>query len=102
MIHYRLVLALQVERGEDAAEEQPVAEVARDEAGMLALPAEPGLGGEGFFHHRCGIDEDFHFAAIFLGNEAGELLQFFLDDVVIILVERIAGDIADRFIGELL
>src|SRR5262249_38299555 len=36
----------QIERGEDRAEEQPRPELARDQIGVLALPAEAGGGGE--------------------------------------------------------
>ena len=35
-------VGLELARGEDRAEEQPRAELARDEVGVLALPAEPG------------------------------------------------------------
>ena len=48
--------------GEDRAEKQPRAEVAGDEIGVLALPAEPGLGRERLLHHRRRVDEDLHLA----------------------------------------
>ena len=44
--------------GEDRAEEQPGAEIARDEVGVLALPAEPGRLRQRLLHHRRGIDEN--------------------------------------------
>ena len=60
----------QIERGEDRAEEQPRAELARHQIGMLALPAEPGFGRERLFHHRRGVDEHFHLAAGVLDQPA--------------------------------
>lgn len=41
-------VAGQVGGGEDRAEEEPVAQVARQQVGVLALPAEAGGLGEGF------------------------------------------------------
>ena len=41
----------------DLAEEQPGAEIARHEVGVLALPAEPGLLRQRLFHDRRGIDK---------------------------------------------
>src|SRR6185437_16412751 len=49
----------QVEREIDLAEEKPGAEIARDEVGVLALPAEPSRFGEWLFHDRRRVDEDF-------------------------------------------
>ena len=45
MVRFRLV-GLELEIGEDRAEKQPRAEFARHQIGVLALPAEPGAGGE--------------------------------------------------------
>ena len=50
----------QLERGEDRAQEQPGAELARHEVGVLALPAEAGLLGERLLHHGGGVDEHLH------------------------------------------
>src|SRR3546814_7125543 len=47
----------QIERRVDRAEKQPTAVIAAHHVRMLALPAEPGGGGEGFFHHRRGVAE---------------------------------------------
>src|SRR6202030_1492748 len=52
------VVARQLQGGEDRAEEQPRAELARDEVGMLALPADARGLRQRLFHHRCGIDEN--------------------------------------------
>ena len=51
----------QVEIGEDRAEEQPRAEFAADEIGVLALPAEARRRGERLLHHRRGVDEHLDF-----------------------------------------
>jgi hypothetical protein len=51
-------------RREDRAEEQPRAEFAGDEIGVLALPAEAGGGGQRLLHHRRGVDEHLHLAPL--------------------------------------
>src|SRR6185369_7352395 len=45
--------------GEDRAQEKPVAERARDQDRVLALPAEPGGLRERLLHHGRGVDEHF-------------------------------------------
>ena len=82
----------QVERGEDRAEKQPGAEFARDEVGVLALPAEAGRRGERLFHHRRGVDEHLDVAAGLHGEPARERFQSRLDDVVIIVALGIDRD----------
>ena len=62
MIAVRLV-ARQFGRGVDRAEKQPGAEFARDEVGVLALPAQSRRLRQRLFHHGRGIDEHFHFFA---------------------------------------
>ena len=59
MVLLRLV-GREIRRGQDRADEEPGAELARDEIGVLALPAEPCLLGERLFHQRGGVDEDLH------------------------------------------
>ena len=68
--------------------------LARNQIGMLALPAEARLGRKRFFHQRRGIDEDFHVSAALLNEGARELFQAFFQDVVIVLTARIDRDIA--------
>ncbi len=78
------VVRRQFERGEDRAEKQPRAELARNQIGVLALPAEPGGCRERLLHHRRGVDEHFHVAARLRDQPARELLQPRLDDLVIV------------------
>ena len=51
------IVARQIQRGENRAQKQPRAEFARDEVGMLALPAQSRRLRQRFFHHRGGVDE---------------------------------------------
>ena len=51
-------IGLELEAGQDHAEEQPAAMLAADEVGVLALPADPRRLGERLLHHRRGVDED--------------------------------------------
>ena len=83
-----------VERGVDLAQEQPRAMRARDEIGVLALPAEPGALRQRLFHHRRGIDEHFHRGAEARDDELCEMLQHALHHVVIVAVAGIDGDVA--------
>ena len=77
-------IGLDLERGEDRAQEQPRAEFARHEIGVLALPADARRRRERLLHHRRGIDEDLDVAAIGLGDPAREPLQPPLEHVVIV------------------
>ena len=79
---------------EDRAEKQPGAEFARDQIGVLALPADPGGLGERLFHHRGGIDEDFDLQAGLATEPAGEGLELAFDDAVIVAALRVNGDCA--------
>ena len=58
VVRVRLV-GRDIERGVDLAQEQPGAMGARDEVGVLALPADPGALRQRLLHHRRGIDETF-------------------------------------------
>ncbi len=75
----------QIQRGEDRAEKQPGAEIARHQIGVLALPAQPGRGGQRLFHHRRGVDEKLHVAASRARSIQRANLQPRLDHVVIIV-----------------
>ena len=86
------VVRRQFERGEDRAEKQPRAELARDEIGVLALPAEAGGRGERLFHHGGGVDEHLHVAAGLREQPAGERLEPRLDDLVIVVALRVDRD----------
>jgi hypothetical protein len=79
-------------RGEDRAEEKPVAEVAGDEDGVLALPTETGRLREGFLHHGRGIDEHLDVRASPGGEKTRHLLELALDDVVIIAISGVDRD----------
>ena len=72
--------------------------LARDQHGVLALPAEPGGGGERLFHHRRGVDEDFDVCAALAGEPRRELLQLALEDVVVVLALRVDGDGAAHWV----
>ena len=82
----------QIERGEDRAEKQPRAELARDQIGVLALPAETGAGRQRLFHHRRGIDEHFHVAAGVFDQPARDFFQPRLDQLVIVVALGISRD----------
>jgi hypothetical protein len=62
-----------------------------NEVGVLALPAQPRRLGEGFFHHRRGIDEDLQVIARRC-QPVAELLEAALDRVVIVLALRVDRD----------
>jgi hypothetical protein len=79
----------QIEAGKDRAEKQPRAELPRHQIGMLSLPAESGGGGERLFHHRCGVDKNFHVAAGAIDEPASDLFQTGFDQVVVIVAARI-------------
>ena len=73
---------------------------ARDEVGVLALPAEAGALGERLFHHRRGVDEDLDAGGEAGGDEAGEVFELALEHVVIVAAAGIDGDAAAIGPGE--
>ena len=84
--------------GEDGAQKQPGAELARNQIAVLSGPAETRRLRQRLFHDRRGIDEDLDFGSLGLGDEPrGEPLEPSLDKVMIIAVSRVNGDISGRF-----
>src|SRR5262245_59540490 len=70
--------------GEDRADEQPRAKLARHEIGVLALPAEARARGERLLHYRRGVHEDLNFAAKKLLHPNSKRLELGFEDVVIV------------------
>ena len=85
---------------EERAEEEPGAELAADEIGVLALPAEPGRLGQRLLHHRRGVDEDLERLAGRPVQPAPQRLQPLLENVVIVVPLRVDGDRAVRALTE--
>ena len=86
----------QVERGEDGAEEQPGAELERNQIGVLALPAEARGFRERLLHHRRSVDEHLDVAAGLFDQPAAEILQPRLDHLVVVVALGIDRDGAAR------
>src|SRR5437763_5099972 len=66
---------------------------------MLALPAETGGLGQRFLHDGGGIDEKLDLAAIGLAHPAAERLELLLEDIVIVAMAGIEGDIAGNAVA---
>ena len=81
----------EVEGREDVGEEKPGAESAVDLHRRFAIPAESGIAGEIAFEDRAGIDIEFLRAAERL-QFLIKLLEFFFDQIVVIVVPCVAGD----------
>ncbi len=75
--------------GVNRAEEEPGAVLARDQDGVLALPAEARRLRQRLFHHRGGVDEDLDVGPALGGEQPGDALELALDDVVIVAPARI-------------
>ena len=86
---------LQVEAGQNHAEEQPAAVLAADEIGVLALPAYPRRLRERLFHHRRRIDEHLQLRRRRRYDEAREGLQRLFDRLVIVAALRIDRNAAE-------
>ena len=79
----------QLQAGEDLAEKQPGAKLARNQVGVLALPADAGSHGRGLLHHRRGVDEDLDLRPVGLGDAARQALQSALHELVVVAAPRI-------------
>ncbi len=87
------VVTGQVEIGQDGTEEQPRAEVAGNQIGVLALPAQPCHLRQRFFEQGSRVDEHLDLCLRGTRDELrGQRFQPALDDVVIIPVAGIDGD----------
>ena len=91
MIRFRRV-GRQFDRQEQFAEEQPGAEAARHQVGVLALPAMARLLRGELFHQRRRVDEHLQALVVGVPDEAAELLQPALHHVVIVAALRIDRD----------
>src|SRR5690606_34252487 len=80
---------LEFRRGEDRAEEEPVAEIPAEQIRVFPLPAEAGRLREGLLHHRSRVDEDLDLRPGSFHEPPPEPLQPLLDQVVVILPARI-------------
>ena len=83
MVDLRRV-GLDLGRGQDGAEEQPGAVLARDEVGVLALPAEARRLPQRLLHQRRGVDEHLHVGAAQPRQPAGDALQAGADHVMVV------------------
>ena len=61
MVGFRII-GLEHRIGEDGPQEEPIAKLAAEKVGMLALPAKPGARGQRLFHQRRGVDKHLQLA----------------------------------------
>ena len=92
MVSLRLVRR-QGEVGQDLAQEQPGAQLARDEVGVLALPTQARLLRQRLLQDRGGVHEHLDLAGEPDGDPASQLLQAALEHIVVVAVARIDRDI---------
>lgn len=90
------IIVWKILRGEDRAEKKPRAQFARDQIGVLALPAQSRRLGQRLFHHRGSVYEHLDLAAGVGDQPSAERLQPLLDYVVIVVASRIDRDRAAR------
>ena len=98
MVHFRHV-GIEREAQVDLAEEQPGAELARYQIGVLALPADPGLLRQRLFHDWGGVDEHLQFARPARRDPAGQSLEPLLQRVVVVMTAGIDRNRAALGIG---
>ncbi len=78
------LIGWKIEGRQDAAQEQPGSELAGDEVGVFALPAETRLGRQRLFHQRGRVDEHAVLAAQAGLHAVREVLEPALDQLVIV------------------
>src|SRR5690606_5134126 len=79
--------------GEDRTKEQPGTVLPTDEIGVLSLPANSGSFRQRFFRTRCGVYEALHVRPGPRSEFLRKLLELALDDVVVITVPGIDGNV---------
>ena len=90
----------QLRRQQQLAQEQPRAELARHQVGVLALPAMARRLRHRLLHQRRGVDEHFQVVAIGVPDEAAERLELCLHHVVIVAALGVDGDRRALVLGE--
>jgi hypothetical protein len=91
----------QVQVGEDFAQEEIGAGIARDQVGVLADPPEAGIAGECLFQHRRAIGIDpMTVGANQHGQVIGQLLQRLAHQPVIVAAESVTRYVSGRRIGQ--
>ena len=78
--------------GQDGADEEPRAQLARHEIGVLALPAQTRLLRQRLLHQRRRVDEDLDLGAGAVRQPLRQALELALDHVMVIAIQRIDGD----------
>ena len=81
--------------GDELCEKEPSSEFAVDLDGRFSVPSEACLGCEVPFEDRSGVDVITLLPAHLLHGPV-EICQFFLDDIVVIVIPGIAGDAVSR------
>ena len=86
--------------GVNLAEEKPAARVAIENQGVLALPAEAGFLGEGFFHHRRAVHEGAGQTGVghFFADQRRQPRQPFAHQLVVVAAQGVAGHIGFLFL----
>jgi hypothetical protein len=82
----------QRKRREQRAQKEPGTEVARDEIGVLALPAETCGFGQRLFHDGCGVDEDLDLTSRLAHEPACERLELLFHHLVIVAAAGVDRD----------
>ena len=79
----------QVQRGENRAQKEPTAQIARQKIGVLALPAQARRLPQGLFHNGGCIDKNLDLAPGLIQQPAPQPLQPPLHQIMVILALRI-------------
>ena len=87
--------------GEDLADEEVRAGVARDEIGVFAYPPEPGVARQRLLEHRPRVDEHaVTHRPDALDDVVGQALQGVAQHLVIVAAQRVSRDVAQLRIGQ--
>ena len=78
--------------GQDGADEEPRSQLARNEIGVLALPAQTRIGRQRLLHQRRRVDEDLDLGAGAVRQPLPQALELALDHVMVIAIEGVDGD----------
>jgi len=80
------------EIGQEKSQQQPGSVFPMDEQGVFPLPTDAGKGGEGFFKERGAVDTDAVGSLPSGEGFAGQGLQFFAEELVVVRTLGVGGD----------
>ena len=82
-------IRVEVQCCEDGTQEEPIAKVATDQIGVLALPSNTCSLPQSLFGNRRGVDKNLYIASCLRDQPAGQPFEPLLDEIVVVMISSV-------------